>query len=350
MGVGMAVTDRDRQYEAVHRVANVTVRIPPMAELETVAEVFVRQVGVRSGTAVMPGPSCVIELGVDGGLGAETYAIADGPDGAVRVCGGDRRGLLYGLGKLLRESRFEPGRFIPGDWRGVSRPAKPVRGIYFATHFYNFYQTAPVAQIERYVEELALWGMNALAVWYDMHHFRGFDDPEAVVFRGRLGFILRAARRLGLDTWLLVVGNDGLVLGAMDGTPLGMFFRVYSGVAVLAYLWADAPDALRDCFAVMEANYLTRLKIGVQSDIDVVVSVDDTSTTAISPAMFESCNLGLTDARADAAHAAGKLYFHHSCGLGSFHSRGGGIPPSHDGADEVCRRLLPRAFATAVIR
>ncbi len=112
-----------------------------------------------------------------------------------------------------------------------------------------------------------------------------------------------------------LIGEDGLILGAMDGTPLGMMFRIYSGVAALAYLWADAPGALRDCFAVMEANYLQRLKIGVQSDIDVVVSVDDTSTTAISPAMFEECNLALTDARADASHAAGKIYFHHSCGL-----------------------------------
>ncbi len=112
-----------------------------------------------------------------------------------------------------------------------------------------------------------------------------------------------------------LIGDDGLLLGTMFGTPLGMMFRVYSGVAPLAYMWADAPDALRDCFAVMEANYRRRLDIGVQSDIDVVVSVDDTSTTAISPAMFEACNLDLTDARADAAHAAGKLYFHHSCGL-----------------------------------
>jgi hypothetical protein len=112
-----------------------------------------------------------------------------------------------------------------------------------------------------------------------------------------------------------LIGDDGLVLGPMDGTPLGMMFRVYSGVEALAYLWADAPDALRDCFAVMEANYLARLRIGVRSGIDGVVSVDDTSTTAISPAMFEACNLDLTDARASAAHAAGKLYFHHSCGF-----------------------------------
>jgi hypothetical protein len=112
-----------------------------------------------------------------------------------------------------------------------------------------------------------------------------------------------------------LIGDDGLVLGSMAGTPLGMMYRVYSGVATLAFLWADAPAALRDCFAVMEQNYLKRLRIGVQSDIDAVVSMDDTSTTAISPAMFEACNLTLTDARADAAHAAGKLYFHHSCGL-----------------------------------
>ena len=112
-----------------------------------------------------------------------------------------------------------------------------------------------------------------------------------------------------------LIGDDGLLLGTMAGTPLGMMFRVYSGVATLAYLWADAPAALRDCFTVMEANYQRRLAVGVQSEVDAIVSVDDTSTTAISPAMFEACNLDLTDARADAAHAARKLYFHHSCGL-----------------------------------
>jgi len=125
-------------------------------------------------------------------------------------------------------------------------------------------------------------------------------DPEAIE---------RTRRRREL------IGDDGMLLGPMEGTPLGMMFRVYSGVAALAYLCADAPDALRDLFAVMERNYLQRLAIGVRSDIDVVVSVDDTSTTVISPAMFEQFNLDLTDRRADACHQAGKLYFHHSCGL-----------------------------------
>ncbi len=210
----MAATNSNRQCQAPRRVANVAIRLPATAGLETVAELFARQLATRCGTAVVPRPSCVVELVVDAALGAETCSITDGPDGAVRVCGGDRRGVLYGVGKLLRESHFEPGRLLPGRWRGVSRPAKPVRGIYFATHFYNYYQTAPVEEIERYVEELALWGMNTLAVWYDMHHFHGFDDPEAVAFRERLHGILRAARRLDLDIWLLVVGNE-----AYDDSP-----------------------------------------------------------------------------------------------------------------------------------
>jgi hypothetical protein len=111
-----------------------------------------------------------------------------------------------------------------------------------------------------------------------------------------------------------LIGNDGLLMGSMEGTPLGMMYRVYSGVAALAYLWADAREALRDLFAVMEKNYLQRLAVAARSDIDVLVGVDDTSTTAISPEMFEECNLALTDERVRVAHEHGKLYFHHSCG------------------------------------
>jgi len=111
-----------------------------------------------------------------------------------------------------------------------------------------------------------------------------------------------------------LIGDDGIIFGAVDGTPLGMMYRVYSGVGSLAFLWADAPEALRDCFAVMERNHLERIAAGAQSEIDAVIGMDDTSTRAISPAMFEAYNLDLTDTRVEASHAAGKFYYHHSCG------------------------------------
>ena len=120
-----------------------------------------------------------------------------------------RRGLLYGVGKLLRTSRYDQGGFSAGSWRGTSIPEKPVRGIYFATHFHNFYHDAPVEEVQRYVEDVGLWGLNTLIVWHDMHHFNGFDSPEAVDFRKRLKAICRAARGIGLDVGFACVANEG---------------------------------------------------------------------------------------------------------------------------------------------
>jgi len=112
-----------------------------------------------------------------------------------------------------------------------------------------------------------------------------------------------------------LIGEDGIILGVMAGTPLGMMYRQFSGVGALAYLWADAPDALHDCFSVIEGKYLEQIAVGIEAEFDILVGIDDTSTTAISPAMFEEFNMELTDTRTEAAHAAGKLYYHHSCGL-----------------------------------
>ncbi len=111
------------------------------------------------------------------------------------------------------------------------------------------------------------------------------------------------------------IGEDGLLMCFLAGTPLGMMYRVYCGVDTLAYLSVDAPDALADLFAVMERSYRRSFEITASSGVDALVGMDDTSTTVISPTMFETYNMALTDARADLCRAAGKLYFHHSCGL-----------------------------------
>ena len=69
--------------------------------------------------------------------------------------------------------------------------------------------TPPVDEVQRYVEDVGLWGFNTLIVWYDMHHFQGFDSPEAVAFRKRLKAICGAARRIGLDVGFASVANEG---------------------------------------------------------------------------------------------------------------------------------------------
>ncbi len=112
-----------------------------------------------------------------------------------------------------------------------------------------------------------------------------------------------------------LIGDDGVLQCHMNGTPMGMLYRVFSGVENLAYLYIDAPNALADLFAVMEQKYQEQIRFAVQSDIDMVVGIDDTSTTVISPAMFEQYNIELTNERVEICHEAGKRYLHHSCGL-----------------------------------
>jgi hypothetical protein len=87
-------------------------------------------------------------------------------------------------------------------------PEKPLRGIYFATHFFNFYHEAPIGEIERYVEDLALWGYNTIFVWFDMHHYEGTQDPAAQEMIKRLNAIFASAKEVGLDTGLTLLANE----------------------------------------------------------------------------------------------------------------------------------------------
>lgn len=173
-------------------------------------ELFTRQVTRRCGAHIVNSTPAdlTVELAIKPGVGREGFTIEDGPNGGVRIVGNDDAGLLYGVGKFLHTSSYGPNGLTPGSWRGTSVPKDEIRGIYFATHFHNYYHEAPVADIQAYVEDLSLWGVNSLAVWYDMHHFNGIDDPAAQAMLKRLRAILETADSVGMATNLMLVAND----------------------------------------------------------------------------------------------------------------------------------------------
>ena len=76
-------------------------------------------------------------------------------------------------------------------------PACPVRGVYLATHFNNFYEAAPIEEVGRYVEDLALWGVNSLVVHFPHWQFNGFDDPAARKMLDRLKRIIEVGHSGG---------------------------------------------------------------------------------------------------------------------------------------------------------
>jgi len=197
------------------------IRFAPPLNLvfERVSKILARRIQERSGIRPVISTaqgSCNVELGLQEGIGNEGFRIED-VAGGVRIVGNDGRGLLYGVGKFLRSNTYHQGSLTLGDWRGTSVPEKPFRGIYFATHFFNWYHEAPVGKIERYVEDLGLWGYNVIIVYFDMHLFGGTQDPAAQAMLGRLNVILRTAKNVGLESGLICVVNE-----AYQDSPVAM--------------------------------------------------------------------------------------------------------------------------------
>ena len=178
--------------------------------IETTIEIVTRRISERGGAPpVIDGAAVDVVFDLQPALGAEAFAIVrDEQAGVWRISGGDEHGVLYGAGKFLRGCRFDTPEVVYAGPSGTFAPAQQVRGMYFATHFHNFYHDAPLELVEHYVEDLALWGCNTLSVWFDMHHYTGIDDPAAQEMLTRLRAILRAANRAGMGAALTSLANE----------------------------------------------------------------------------------------------------------------------------------------------
>lgn len=162
----------------------------------------------------------LVVLEVNDRLAPEAFRIEE-QGSAVRVAGGSPRGLLYGVGKFLRTSGYEGEMFQASPWRGESAPQGSMRGMYFASHFHNWYHQASEAEIARYMEDLALWGVNAIMAIYPMINLQDWNDPQAEPAMTTLRRYGKAAHELGM---LFTTGvNNCLFVGApkpIRATPL----------------------------------------------------------------------------------------------------------------------------------
>jgi len=82
------------------------------------------------------------------------------------------------------------------------------RSVYFANHFHNYYHAAPIDALCEYLEELALYGMSVLSLWFDMHHFTSLDDENAHDMLCRMKALYKKARELGMKTALTHLANE----------------------------------------------------------------------------------------------------------------------------------------------
>jgi hypothetical protein len=131
---------------------------------------------------------------VDGGQGAP----------AVLVVGADPRGVLFGVGRLLRELHMTPGKVtLPGPLELASAPKYSLRGHQLGYRpKTNSYDGWDLPQWERYMRDLAVFGTNAVELIpprsddaADSPHFP-LPPLEMMVGMSRL------CAEYGLDVWI----------------------------------------------------------------------------------------------------------------------------------------------------
>ncbi len=192
-------------------VQTICVEIPTKYrhETERCLKILKRQIHSRCSAKVSEDKSSqyIIKFGIDPEIGRDGFRITHN-NHETHIIGNNNNGLLYGIGKFLRTSRYGEQGLMPGTWEGISVPKKSMRGIYFATHFKNYYEEAPIEEVQNYCEDLALWGFNAVMVWFDMHHYTSINDPEAKKTIVRLQLISDAVKSAGLELCLGMLGNE----------------------------------------------------------------------------------------------------------------------------------------------
>jgi len=163
-----------------------------------------------SAKVVQTDDTAQVILSIDNALPSDAFRI-EGAASPVHISGGSPRGLLYGIGKFLRTSHYD-GTLGISSWRGTSEPRGTLRGMYFASHFHNWYCQASTSEISQYMEDLSLWGVNAVKVIFPMINLRDWNDPQAEPAIAALRQYAKTAKELGL---LFATGvNNTMFIGA----------------------------------------------------------------------------------------------------------------------------------------
>ncbi|MCG6186344.1 alpha-glucuronidase family glycosyl hydrolase [Maribellus maritimus] len=100
-------------------------------------------------------------------INSEGYKIAVSKSSkTVLVIGNDARGVLYGIGKLLRKMEIRPGQIlVPDDLKIASSPVYPIRGHQLGYRpKTNAYDAFTPEMFDQYIRDLAIFGANSIEI------------------------------------------------------------------------------------------------------------------------------------------------------------------------------------------
>ncbi|HRX11619.1 MAG TPA: glycoside hydrolase family 20 zincin-like fold domain-containing protein [Draconibacterium sp.] len=92
--------------------------------------------------------------------------IVDAENKTIALIGADARGVLYGIGKLLRTMEMRKGKIlVSADLKISSSPAYPIRGHQLGYRpKTNSYDAWTPQQFDQYIRDLAIFGANSIEI------------------------------------------------------------------------------------------------------------------------------------------------------------------------------------------
>ena len=173
------------------------------------AELLLRKISERVPVECGAG-GLEITFSVDVGNGpAESYEIFG--DGAhITIAAADGLGLSHGIGKLLHTAHWCESGFVPAPPKGKQIPACTFRAMYFSVHNYNWYHTATARELELYLEDMVLWGYNAIHCIVPVMNIREIGNELFCYSVEKARRLYLLARKLGMKTSLGINPNQGI--------------------------------------------------------------------------------------------------------------------------------------------
>ncbi len=154
------------------------------------------------------GPGVSILLAIANGGPAEGYRV-EAASGAVHVTGNDARGLLFGVGYLLRKLHMKRGGIALEPSDVTTAPRYRLRGHQLGYRpKTNSYDGWTVPMWEQYIRDLAVFGTNAI----ELIPPRSDDAPDSPHFplpqMPMMIEMSRIANEYGLDVWVWYPAMD----------------------------------------------------------------------------------------------------------------------------------------------
>jgi hypothetical protein len=171
-------------------------------------------IGLQSQVPQFAGPFAdTLKMGSLGLPGADSFylSVRSKPRPAAIIIGKDSRGLLYGVGHLLRKMQLSRGAVtVPESLNVLTAPKYPLRGHQLGYRpKTNAYDAWSVAQFDQYIRELALFGTNSI----ELIPPRSDDDALSPHMQPPMQMMIKLSEVIdsyGLDVWIWYpnVGDD----------------------------------------------------------------------------------------------------------------------------------------------